>query len=152
MAVGKRKRAPQKAAAVHTTRSPARGERQPTPPASRKACLRKLRSGLARLERQIETASGDALRRSTRLLRNVSQLLGRLAAASEAEWRRSNEARLDAVRAVLALENAIQPQEGKRPAGKKARRRKRPAAARDARSRRAARRRSGPSGSPRRRH
>jgi hypothetical protein len=90
-------------------------------PRSLKEFSRKVGRDLTLLEKQIEAASRDAVCHCTRVLRNASYLLGRLEAAGEAEWRRSNQARLEALRAVRAIEGAIQPRNGKGRARKSSR-------------------------------
>lgn len=146
-----RKKTGKRTAVRRRARTGARTDRQAALPASLNEFSRKVHRDLTLLERQIETASGDAVRHCTRVLRNVNHLLGRLAAAGEAEWRRSNQARLEAVRAVRALEGAIEPPEGKRLARKTTRRPKPAGAAGDKRARPVAHSRGGTRGSPRRR-
>lgn len=139
-------------AARRGARARARTGRQAALPPSLKEFSRKVRGDLTRLEKQIETASRDAVRHCAHVLRNVSQLLGRLEAAGETEWLRSNEARLEAVRALRELEGTIQPPKGKRPARKTTRPRKATGAADDRRTRSVTSGRGGTRGSTRRRH
>jgi len=124
MAAKKKRGTGRKTAVRRGAGSPARKDHQAGAPLSLKEFSRKLGRDLTLLERRIETASHDAVGHCTRVLRSVSHLLGRLEAAGEAEWRRSNEARREAVRAVRELEGAIRPPKGERPAPKKPRRRK----------------------------
>jgi hypothetical protein len=71
---------------------------------------RRVRRGLTKLEREIETAQKDARRRWARLLRDVSHQLGSIEAAGEKRWReRTLKARREAVKLLQRLEKAIQP-------------------------------------------
>jgi hypothetical protein len=151
MAAKKKPGTGRKTAVRRGARGSARSDQEAGVPASLKELSRKLGRELTLLEKQIETTSHDAVRHCTRVLRNVSHLLGRLEAAGEAEWRRSNEARREAIRAVRELEGIIEPPKGERPAPKKTRRRKSGGAAGDKRARPATRSRGGTRGSPRRR-
>jgi hypothetical protein len=151
MAAKKKPGTGRKTAVRRGARGPARTDQQAGIPPSLKELSRKLGRELTLLESQIETASHDAVRHCTRVLRKVSYLLGRLEAAGETEWRRSNEARREAVRAVRELEGVIQPPKGERPAPKKTRRRKPGGAAGGKRARPVTRSRGGTRGSPRRR-
>ncbi len=82
--------------------------------------VRRVRRGLARIERELETAQKGASRRWARLLRDTSHQLGRIEEAGERAWRRRTlRARRDAVALLKRLERAIEP-----PARKKKARRK----------------------------
>jgi hypothetical protein len=99
-------------------------------PPSLQAFSRRMRQGLARLERTIEKGGRDARRRATRLLREASHRLGQLEARGEREWRsQSQRARLAAVRVLQQLEKAIEPRGAARRPAAGARRAKPPAPA-----------------------
>jgi hypothetical protein len=92
---------------------------EPELPANFQEYSRQVRRGLAKLERQIETAQRDATRRWTRLLRDVSHQLGRLEAAGDKQWKKQTyPARYEAVKLLKRLEKAIAPPK-RRPARKK---------------------------------
>jgi hypothetical protein len=122
MAVSKKAGTRKKAAVRPKARARARADHGAELPPSLKEFSRKVGRDLTLLEKQIEAASRDAVCQCTRVLRNASYLLGRLEAAGEAEWRRSNQARLEALRAVRAIEGAIQLPNGTGHARKSARR------------------------------
>jgi hypothetical protein len=71
---------------------------------------RRVRGGLARLERQIQSAQQDARKRGTRLLRDVSHQLGRIEAEGEKRWRKQTaRARQEALKVLRKLEKALGP-------------------------------------------
>jgi len=84
---------------------------------------KRMRQGLARLEKQLVSAQEGARRRWTHLLREASHQLGRVEALGEREWRkRSTQARRDAVKLLRRLEKAIEPRSVARPRRKPAKR------------------------------
>ena len=92
---------------------------------------RRMRQGLAQLEKQLVSAQAGARRRWARLLREASHQLGRAEALGEREWRRrSTQARRDAVRLLRRLEKAIEPSGGERARRKPAKRKAAPAPSR----------------------
>jgi hypothetical protein len=96
---------------------------EPELPANLREYSRRVRRGLVKLERQIETAQRDARRRWTRLLREASQQLGRLEALGEKQWKKQTyPARREAVKLLRRLERALEP-----PRIRPARKRKAPA-------------------------
>jgi hypothetical protein len=101
-------------------------------PAELRGYVKRVRQGLSRLERQIETAQRDARKRFARLLREVSHQLGSIEARGEREWRaRTARARHDAVKLLRRLETSLEPKRAKkraRPAPRKAARAATPAA------------------------
>jgi len=100
---------------------------EPELPPNLREFSRRVRSGLGRLERQIEQAQASARREAARLLRDASHALGRFEAEGERRWRKlAAPARREALRLLQRLEKAMQP-----PARKKAARKvSRPAAPR----------------------
>jgi hypothetical protein len=75
---------------------------------------RRVRRGLTRLERQIETARAGTARRSTGALREASRTLGRLEAQGQKRWKKlSTQTRKDAARVLRRLEKVIEPPKSK---------------------------------------
>jgi hypothetical protein len=71
---------------------------------------KRMRAGLANLERDIEKAQARTRRQATRLLREASHTLGRFEAEGERRWRKlTRPARREAVRVLRRLEGAIAP-------------------------------------------
>jgi hypothetical protein len=97
-------------------------------PPNLKLFAQRVRKGLGRLERQLDSAQRGARHRWVRLLRDVSIQLGRLEAEGERRWRQQTErARRDAAALLRRLEQAIQP-----PAPKRKKAARRPGAAKPA--------------------
>jgi hypothetical protein len=70
---------------------------------------RRLKPGLARLERQVEVAEARTRCEAARLLRRASEALGRLEAEGERRWQHlTARARRDAVRWLHRVERAIE--------------------------------------------
>jgi len=112
--------APKKSAHRIPRGSEALKKLEPDLPDSLKDYSRQVRSGLAKLERQIETAQRGATRRWTRLLRDVSHGLGQLEALGDKQWKKQTyAARREAVKLLKRLEKAIEPPKS-RPRKKKA--------------------------------
>jgi hypothetical protein len=133
MAARKKKTRSSQAAAARRRGSAALDRIEKELPPNLKQFAQRVRKGLGRLERQLDTAQRDARRGWVRLLRDVSHQLGRLEAEGERRWRKQTErARRDAVALLRRLEKAIEPGT---PKGRKAARprraakRARPAAA-----------------------
>lgn len=75
-------------------------------PATLDAYVRKVRTRLTRLERQLESAGAEAIRRGTKLLREVSEYLGRIEERGERAWL---QGRREAARVLDRLERRIDP-------------------------------------------
>jgi len=69
---------------------------------------RRVRRGLAELEREIERAQANPRREAARLLREASHALGRLEADGERRWRKlAGPARREALRLLHRLEGVL---------------------------------------------
>lgn len=96
---------------------------EPELPANLREYSRQVRGQLVKLERRIETAQQGARRRFTRLLREVSQQLGRFEALGDRRWKRQTyAARRETAKLLRRLEKAIEPPRPRPARKKKARR------------------------------
>ena len=82
---------------------------------------RRVRRGLANLEKRIEQDGREARKRGARMLREASHQLGQLEARGEREWRRQSLRTRRATALMLRrLERAIEPPRKARPRKKRA--------------------------------
>jgi hypothetical protein len=92
-------------------------------PANLKDFSRRVRRGLAGLEREIEKAQANPRREAARLLREASHALGRLEAEGERRWRKlAAPARREALRLLHRLEGALAAPKRRKVTGKATRR------------------------------
>lgn len=84
-------------------------------PANLKDFSRRVRKGLAGLEKEIERAQANPRREAARLLREASHALGRLEAEGDRRWRKlAAPARREALRLLHRLEGALAAPKKKR--------------------------------------
>jgi hypothetical protein len=106
---GTRKKTARKRAAAKK-RTPALIQLEAELPPTLRDFSRRVRRGLARLEKRIEKDRADARRRGMRMLREASHRLGHFEAQGEREWRRQSlRARRATVQLLRRLERAVEP-------------------------------------------